>query len=67
MEIHNDTRVDETGVHEDDYKEIITDEYLPRLFAPDTATWLYCSGNAVLTRKIPPPEDTGINGEFLGI
>jgi hypothetical protein len=61
MEIHDDTRVDET------YKEIITDEYLPRLFAPDTATWLYCSGNAVLTRKIPSPEDTGINGEFLGI
>lgn len=61
MEIHNDTRVDET------YKEIITDEYLPRQFAPDTGDWLYRSGNALLTRKIPSPEDTGINGEFLGI
>jgi len=60
MEIHNDTRVDY-------YKEIITDEYLPRQFAPDTGDWLYRSSNVVLKRKIPPPEDTGINGEFLGI
>lgn len=60
MEIHNDTQVG-------NYKEIIEDEYLPRLFAPATGDWLYCSNNALSTRKIPSPEDTGINGEFLGI
>ena len=42
-------------------------EYLLGQFAPDTAAWLYSSSNALSKRKIPSPEDTGINGEFLGI
>lgn len=57
MELYPETEVD----------EIINDEYIPRQFAPDTAAWLYSSSNALSKRKIPSPEDTGINGEFLGI
>lgn len=57
MELYPETQVD----------EIINDEYIPRLFAPDTGDWLYNSSNALSKRKIPSPEDTGINGEFLGI
>jgi len=47
-----------------DYKEIIEDEYLPRQFAPATADWLYRECSPLSTRKKPPPEDTGIYGEF---
>ena len=57
MELHTETEVD----------EIINDEYIPRLFAPYTGDWLYNCSNALSKRKIPSPEDTGINGEFLGI
>ena len=56
--------MEETQV--DEHEEFLN-EYIPRQFAPDTAAWLYRSGDVVLTRKIPSPEDTGIDGELLGI
>jgi len=59
MEIHEDTQVDE-------HEGIIIDEYLPRLFAPATGHWLYCSGDAVLSRKVTPQQDQGVLGECVG-
>jgi hypothetical protein len=56
MEPQSNARVDD--------KEIIEDEYLPRLFAPATAHWLYHQCSPLSTRKKPPPEDSGIYGEL---
>ena len=46
----------------DEHEEIIIDEYLPRLFAPDTANWLYRECSPLSTRKKSPPEDSGEHG-----
>jgi len=48
----------------DEHEEIIIDEYLPRLFAPATADWLFNQCIPLSTRKKPPQEDTGEYGEF---
>jgi len=41
-------------------------EYIPRLFAPATGHWLYCSCNALSERKNTPQQDKGILGECVG-
>ena len=48
----------------DEHEEIIIDEYLPRLFAPATADWLFNQCIPLSSRKKPPQEDTGEYGEF---
>ena len=48
----------------DEHEEIIIDEYLPRLFAPATADWLFNQCVPLSTREKPPQEDTGEYGEF---
>ena len=35
----------------DEHEEIIIDEYLPRLFAPATANWLYCECSPYLHER----------------
>jgi len=52
----------ESSTPKDEHEEIIIDEYLPRLFAPATANWLYCECSPLSTRKKSPPEDSGEYG-----
>ena len=48
----------------DEHEEIIIDEYLPRLFAPATADWLFNQCIPLSSRKKPSQEDTGEYGKF---
>lgn len=61
MIINNNMSMVESSTPKDEHEDFLN-EYIPRLFAPDTANWLYRSSNALSTRKKSPPKDSGEYG-----
>ena len=51
----------ESSTPKDEHEDFLN-EYLPRLFAPATAHWLYRECSPLSTRKKPPQADTGEYG-----